>query len=136
MTPDAGSPGDWTSFGARMRMARRAARFTQPQLAERAGLSRSSICNIENGRQYPPLGDMYAIAAKLDVDPVWLATGRASTAGVVAPRVPAAFLQEITACATALAEVTSTLRTVTRALHAALDIAQEPLVPRRSSPHA
>lgn len=43
--------------------------MTQDQLAERVGLSRTSITNIEQGRQHVSLHQLYAIAEALQVSP-------------------------------------------------------------------
>jgi transcriptional regulator with XRE-family HTH domain len=54
-------------FGRRLKMARRLARLDQGELAEKIGKSRSSIANMEAGRQNPPLTELVKLAAALDV---------------------------------------------------------------------
>ena len=44
-------------------------RLTQAELAEIVGLTRSSIANIESGRQRILLHDVYAFCAAFDVTP-------------------------------------------------------------------
>jgi transcriptional regulator with XRE-family HTH domain len=58
--------------GELIRAARGAARMTQAQLAEGANLTRSSIANIEAGRQRVPLHVFALIADALDVRPTRL----------------------------------------------------------------
>ncbi|MFI0510481.1 helix-turn-helix domain-containing protein [Streptomyces sp. WSLK1-5] len=58
----------YVSVGDRVRGARIAARLTQAELAGRLGLVRSSIANIEAGRQRVPLHTFVAIADALRVD--------------------------------------------------------------------
>jgi transcriptional regulator with XRE-family HTH domain len=53
------------SLGARIRAARTALDLTQADLAYTVGLSRSSIANIETGRQEPPALTLGAIARAL-----------------------------------------------------------------------
>jgi DNA-binding XRE family transcriptional regulator len=43
--------------------------ITQGELADRVGLARTSICNIEIGRQRVLLGDLWSIAAALEMSP-------------------------------------------------------------------
>ena len=43
--------------------------ISQTDLAQRSGLSRGSIANIEAGRQRPPIETIWRIAAVLNVDP-------------------------------------------------------------------
>lgn len=49
-------------IGAQVRAAREAAGLSQEQLAANVGLSRTSITNLEMGRQQTPLHVLYAIA--------------------------------------------------------------------------
>lgn len=56
-------------FGRRLREARESAGLTQGQLAQAVGLSRTSITNIEYGRQGFPLHALYAFAESLSVEP-------------------------------------------------------------------
>lgn len=58
----------YVSVGDRVRGARTAARLTQADLARQLGLARSSIANIEAGRQRVPLHVFVAIAEALKAD--------------------------------------------------------------------
>jgi transcriptional regulator with XRE-family HTH domain len=58
----------YSEIGAAIREARDEAGITQKELADRAGMSRASIANIEAGRQQFPLHVLYRIARALDVD--------------------------------------------------------------------
>ncbi len=64
--PDAVTPDEtdrfYADFGRRVRTARDAAGLTQQQLADRLGLTRSSIANMEAGRQKALLHMTAAIA--------------------------------------------------------------------------
>lgn len=53
--------------GDLVRQARDAARLTQAELAERIGLTRASVTNIEKARQKVQLHTLYAIAGALEV---------------------------------------------------------------------
>ncbi|WP_079085593.1 helix-turn-helix domain-containing protein [Streptomyces dysideae] len=58
----------YASVGDRVRDARSAARMTQAELADRLSLARSSIANIEAGRQRIPLHVFFLIADALGAD--------------------------------------------------------------------
>lgn len=58
--------GFYASFGAAVRVAREAVEMTQADLADRIGLSRPGIANIESGRQGVLLHHGLDIAAALD----------------------------------------------------------------------
>ena len=62
-----------TTLKARLRRGlvthRKAAGLTQPELAQRARISRSQISRLENGHFLPSLGLLFAIAEALDVKP-------------------------------------------------------------------
>lgn len=71
-----GTAGYWSSIGARLKEAREASGLTQTQLADRLGMTRSSVANFEAGRQH---SDAYVLALCADLlmcDPGWLLTGR------------------------------------------------------------
>jgi len=56
--------------GNRIRAAREAVRprLSQKRLADRLGMSRVSIVNIEKGRQHPPVHVLWSLARELDVE--------------------------------------------------------------------
>lgn len=55
-------------IGSQLRQRRVDAGLTQAELAERAGLLRTSVTNIEAGRQKAPLHVLYAICAAMKAD--------------------------------------------------------------------
>jgi transcriptional regulator with XRE-family HTH domain len=61
----------YREFGERLRRGREG-RLSQSQLADRVGLSRASIANIERGRQRVPLHMLRVFARELGVDPIEL----------------------------------------------------------------
>lgn len=56
-------------LAARVRSARKAARMTQATLAEASGLERTSVTNLERGRQIPRLAALYRMAEALKLRP-------------------------------------------------------------------
>jgi transcriptional regulator with XRE-family HTH domain len=62
----------YVEVGHRVRSARERAGLTQDALAERVALSRTSVTNIERGRQRVLLHTLWDIAAVLGVEPVTL----------------------------------------------------------------
>ena len=60
--------GLYTAVGNSIRRYRRALPLTQRQVADRVGLSRASMANIESGHQWVRLHHLYAIAEALDLD--------------------------------------------------------------------
>lgn len=61
--------------GKRIADEREKAKLTQDELAERVGLSRPSIANVEQGRQAIPLHKFFEIAAAMGVAAVELMPG-------------------------------------------------------------
>ena len=59
-------------FGSRVRALREEKNVTQEELGKRVDLSRTSITNIEKGRQRVLLHQMVEIAQALDAEPVSL----------------------------------------------------------------
>ncbi len=55
-------------FGSRLRLMRRQAHLSQDALAESATLSRTSVVNIERGRQGVSLATLYRLAGALACD--------------------------------------------------------------------
>jgi transcriptional regulator with XRE-family HTH domain len=86
------------TVGTRVRDCRVSAQLTQTELADRLGMSRSSVANIEAGRQTIKVDLVHRIATVLDADAGFLVTGRVSVLGVrqqrPAPRVDTARLVE------------------------------------------
>lgn len=62
----------YPEFGRRVRHARRRAQLSQDTLGRLTGLNRTSITNIEAGRQRIPLHLLLNFATALDVEPVEL----------------------------------------------------------------
>jgi transcriptional regulator with XRE-family HTH domain len=54
--------------GRRIRALREKKRFTQGELAQATGLTRTSITNLEAGMQRPPLETLYRIAKVFEVE--------------------------------------------------------------------
>ncbi len=59
----------YAALGGLIRARRERAGLTQGQLARRVGMTRTSITNIESGRQKVQLHTLYDIADALDVSP-------------------------------------------------------------------
>lgn len=62
----------YIEFGRRLRKARTDAGLSQDLVAKRVGLSRTSITNIELGRQHVALHMLYQFASTLGVQPMTL----------------------------------------------------------------
>ncbi len=58
----------YQKLGQQLRQKRESAKLTQAQLAERVTVLRTSITNIEAGRQKAPLHLIYELCAVLQVD--------------------------------------------------------------------
>ena len=61
------------TFGERLRQLRRERLLTQRQLAKRAGISLSTVVNLERSHTEPRFETIRRIAAALEVDPRGLA---------------------------------------------------------------
>jgi transcriptional regulator with XRE-family HTH domain len=59
----------YREFGALLRDSRRKAGLTQAQVADRVGLSRTSITNIEKGRQHVLLHQVFLLASAVGISP-------------------------------------------------------------------
>jgi transcriptional regulator with XRE-family HTH domain len=62
----------FSEIGLRVRGQREKTDLTQEELAERVGLTRTSITHIESGRQRIQIDTLYAIAEALKVEPITL----------------------------------------------------------------
>jgi transcriptional regulator with XRE-family HTH domain len=60
---------DASNFGPRLKELREQAGLTQPQLAERAGLAKAGIANLEQGRTSPAWATVIALCKALAVTP-------------------------------------------------------------------
>jgi transcriptional regulator with XRE-family HTH domain len=74
------------AYGARFKACRRAVGLTQDQCAGKIGLTRSSVANIEAGRQMSTIADVARYADVFGVDPAWLAYGRVTVEGKPLPK--------------------------------------------------
>ena len=59
----------YAEFGRLLRVHRTKARLSQQMVAARVGLSRTSITNIEIGRQHIPLHMLYELASAVNTTP-------------------------------------------------------------------
>ena len=80
------SRGGDAAYGARFKACRRAVVLTQDQCAVKIGLTRSSVANIEAGRQMSTIVDVARYAEVFGVDPAWLAYGRVTVEGKPLPK--------------------------------------------------
>lgn len=64
-------------------------RLTQEELGRRVGLSRTSIVNIEKGRQHPAVHQLYVFAKELKVTPQALLPSWSDDDSWVAQKLPA-----------------------------------------------
>ncbi len=71
----------YREVGRALRKRRQAAKLTQGDLAGRVSLSRTSITNIEQGRQHVTLHVLYALADAVGVKPTDLLPDSAALAG-------------------------------------------------------
>ncbi len=81
-------------FGTRTRAARKAAGLTPKELGGLVGLSRSSIANLEAGRQRVPIHIVWNLAAALGVAVADLVPELQSDAPVPQPEVNRVLVQE------------------------------------------
>lgn len=73
---------DWAlyeQFGALVRSAREGRGLTQADVAEKLGMSRTSVTNMEQGNQPVSLATLYHLADILDVEPVDLLPAQPTT---------------------------------------------------------
>ena len=57
-------------IGANIAARRKALRFKQAEIAEKIGLTRASVANIEKGRQKLMLHQVYKLAVALEIDSI------------------------------------------------------------------
>jgi transcriptional regulator with XRE-family HTH domain len=60
---------DASNFGPRLKELREEAGLSQPQLAERSGLAKAGIANLEQGRTSPAWATVIALCKALAVTP-------------------------------------------------------------------
>lgn len=65
------------NFGKRVRERRKLLGFTQMELAAKAGLSQTTISDIERGRNESSI-ELISLARELECNPEWLKSGRVS----------------------------------------------------------
>lgn len=109
----------YAELGARVKAARVRCGITQTELAAALGLTRSSIANLEGGRQHPPIHTIVELAGLLDFE----------VPGVVVSDRPAALLA--TTAEQALAE----LSRAQQALVAIMNLAHDARWPREEANH-
>jgi transcriptional regulator with XRE-family HTH domain len=81
-------PDLYPAVGAVLREARKARGLTQQQVAASVNLTRSSIANIESGRQHLPLHSWVGICQVLGVDPAGVISRAVQGAGPLAEPLP------------------------------------------------
>ncbi len=75
-----------STYGSRFKACRRALGLTQEQFAQKIGMTRSSIANIERDHQRSLIDDVSRYAEAFGVDPAWLAFGRVTVEGQPLPK--------------------------------------------------
>jgi transcriptional regulator with XRE-family HTH domain len=84
----------YQQLGTNIRERRKALKLSQDALARSIGLTRTSLTNIENGRQHPPLFTFCEILDQLKVDASALLPRRAETTAGDATAVKAIIAQQ------------------------------------------
>jgi len=79
----------YQALGERTRLARTQRQMTQTALAQAVGLTRSSIANIEAGRQHTPVHIVLLIARALDAPVTQLLPSHADLDGAAKMQLPA-----------------------------------------------
>lgn len=74
----------YKTIGERLKQLRLEAGMTQAQLAAATGVLRTSVTNIEAGRQKPPLHLLYRMCVVLDVEVSSIVPSNEEVAGQVA----------------------------------------------------
>lgn len=87
--------GDWTKLGATVRDARTAHGFTQHELAERAGVSRSWLARLEGGHRSAELEQILRLLDALGMSMLVRDPNRADPSGGATPA-PSPQLQAVT----------------------------------------
>jgi transcriptional regulator with XRE-family HTH domain len=92
---DIGSPDNCgvadKSVGVRLRHARKLRGLTQEALAKKAGVSQSSVSELESGLSKSPWGtNLVSLSQSLEVNPEWLASGKGPMDGAAPPLPPEA----------------------------------------------
>jgi DNA-binding XRE family transcriptional regulator len=82
----AGLPAVYREFGQRVRIGRGRSQLTQDMLAHQIGLSRTSVTNIESGKQAVLLHQVYDIAKALDTSIQTLLPADEPATEVLSPR--------------------------------------------------
>jgi transcriptional regulator with XRE-family HTH domain len=77
--PTREAPPDISKWSGRIRQARKDAKLTQAELADRISISQVSVSAWELGKAEPNLAQFSTIAAALGVDLIWLVFGREPT---------------------------------------------------------
>jgi DNA-binding XRE family transcriptional regulator len=77
----------YKEFGQRVRTGRATSKLTQDMLANQIGLSRTSITNIESGKQAVLLHQVYDIAKALDTTVQTLLPDEEPAVGILSPSV-------------------------------------------------
>ncbi len=76
----------YKKFGMKLRTARIRSRLTQEDVAKKVGLSRTSITNIESGRQHIPLHVVYTLASAVGMTPASLLPDELPDQEVISPK--------------------------------------------------
>lgn len=112
------------AFGRRLALARTNAGATQTEVGQHLTLSRSSVANMESGRQAISAKHAALVAQFLGVDVAWLLRGPVPGVAVPGPIPPA----EVRHSAAVLDQITAQISLVAAFLHDLADMPTSPEV--------